>query len=112
MIKTIPRLAAELNKIAPTRLYEFSKPQAPPFIIYLDEGEDNFYADDEAYVDGALLTIEVYVKLNPLPNDKKLFAIINELKAMFKLNNIDYERGPTIPIESEGLLKCDFTVRL
>ena len=105
MIKTLAQLAAELNKISPTRYSHFATAQAPPFICYLDEGEENVHADDEVLVEGTLINIELYTKTKDLAKER-------EIKTMLKNNKVPYSKGPTIHIESEGLFLTTFSVKL
>lgn len=105
MIKTLPQLAVELNKIAPTRYSHFATSQAPPFICYLDDGEENFHADNNVLVEGALINIELYTVEKDLAKER-------EIKTMLKSFKVPYDKGPTIYIESEGLFLTTFTVKL
>ena len=105
MIKTLPQLAQALNSIYPTRYSHFSSVQAPPFICYLDDGEDNFHADNTILVEGTLINVELYTKTKDLTAERKI-------KDLFKLNEIPYVKGPTIFIESEGLFLTTFSIKL
>lgn len=105
MIKTLPQLAQALNATYPTRYSHFTTAQAPPFICYIDDGEENFHADNTILVEGALINIELYTKSKDLAAERKV-------KDLFKLNEIPYEKGPTIFIESEGLFLTTFSIKL
>ena len=105
MIKTLPQLAQALNTIYPTRYSHFATAQTAPFICYLDDGEDNFHADNIILVEGTLVNIELYTKNKDLAAERKV-------KDLFKLNEIPYEKGPTIFIESEGLFLTTFSIKL
>jgi hypothetical protein len=106
MIKTLAQLAESLNELYPTQYSHFTHAQKPPFICYLtDESEDSFYADDEVYVEGTLVTIEFYTKNKDLTGE-------NKIKTMLKNNKVPYLKGPTILIESEGLFLTTFSVKL
>ena len=101
----LTQLAQGLNAIYPTRHYEFSSKQKPPFIIYLDEGEDDLHGDDTVIETLNTLTVELYTKTRDLKAEKRL-------KDFFKANEIPYEKGSTIKIDSEGLFLCPFTIEI
>jgi len=105
MIKTLPQLAQALNVIYPTRYSHFTSAQTPPFICYIDDGEDNFHADNIILVEGTLINVELYTKAKDLTAERKI-------KDLFKQNEIPYEKGPTIFIESEGLFLTTFSIKL
>lgn len=106
MIKTLPQLAQALNTIYPTRYSHFTTAQAPPFVCYLtDEPEENFFADDEVFVEGTVVTIEFYTKNKDLNGERTI-------KNMLKNNQVPYQKGPTIFIESEGLFLTTFSIKL
>ena len=106
MIKTLPQLAQALNALYPTQYSHFTNAQNPPFICYLtDEGESNFYADDDVYLEGVNVTIEFYTNKKDLSGE-------NKIKNMLKENKVQYSKGPTIFIQSEGLFLTTFSIRL
>ncbi|MGA4519595.1 hypothetical protein ACPA0F_20265 [Solibacillus silvestris] len=105
MIKTLPQLAQALNVTYPTRYSHFTSAQAPPFICYIDDGEENFHADNTILVEGTLINVELYTKNKDLAAESKV-------KDLFKQNEIPYEKGPTIFIESEGLFLTTFSIKL
>lgn len=105
MIKTLPQLAQALNATYPTRYSHFTTAQAPPFICYIDDGEENFHADNTILVEGTIINVELYTKNKDLAAERKV-------KDLFKLNEIPYEKGPTIFIESEGLFLTTFSIKL
>lgn len=105
MITTLAQLATALNAIYPTRYSHFAKKQEPPFICYLDDGEDNFHADDSVLVEGTLVTVELYSKTKDLAAERKIKDLFNE-------NKMPYEKGPTIFLESERLFLTTFSIKL
>lgn len=105
MIKTLAQLYAALNALYPTRYSHFTTAQAPPFICYIDDGEENFHADDIVLVEGTLVNVELYTKNKDLAAERKI-------KELFQQNKIPYEKGPTIHIESEGLFLTSFSITL
>lgn len=105
MIKTISELYQALNAIYPTRFSHFEKKQKPPYICYIDTGEENFYADDNVLVEGTLVDIELYTANKDLEAERKI-------KNFFKDNELPYTFYPSIRIESEGIFQCVFTIKL
>lgn len=102
---TLPELAQKLNALYPTRYSHFNSSQETPFICYLDDGSDNFFADNKVYVEGTLVNIELYTKTKDLAAEKKIKDMLNE-------NEIPYDKAPTIFIESEGVYLCTFSITL
>ncbi|WP_336636845.1 hypothetical protein [Lysinibacillus fusiformis] len=102
---TLPELAKRLNSLYPTRYSHFKSAQEPPFICYLDDGSNNFYADNKVFVEGTLVNIELYSKT-------KDFTAEMKIKDMLTENEIPYEQSPTVFIESEGVFQCTFSVTL
>lgn len=105
MIKTIEELADALEVLYPTRYSHFTSKQEPPFICYLDNGEDNFHADNVVLVEGTLINVELYTQQKDLTAEKNL-------KELFKLHELSYAKSPTIFIESEGIFQCVFSITL
>lgn len=105
MIKTLAQLATALNALYPTRYSHFADKREPPFVVYLDEGEDNFHADNTVWVEGQLVNVELYTKTKDLAAERKV-------KDLFKQNEIGYTKGSTVFIESEGLFLTPFSIKL
>ena len=105
MIKTLSQLAPALNATYPTRYSHFTTAQTAPFICYIDNGEENFHADNTILVEGTLVNIELYTKNKDLAAERKI-------KDLFKQNEVPYEKGPTIFVESEGLFLTTFSIKL
>lgn len=102
---TLAELAQSLNAIYPTRYSHFTTTQKAPFICYIDDGEENFHADNAVYTEATLITVELYT-------DAKNLAAERNVKNLFKQREIPYEKGPTIFIESEGLFLTTFSIKL
>ncbi|MFL1998352.1 hypothetical protein VYF65_004152 [Lysinibacillus irui] len=102
---TLTELAQKLNSLYPTRYSHFTSAQEPPFICYLDDGSNNFYADNKVFVEGTLINIELYTKTKDFKAETKLKDLLND-------NEIPYEQSPTVFIESEGVFQCVFSVTL
>lgn len=105
MIKTLDQLAQGLNAIYPTRYSHFSTLQEPPFICYLDDGSDNFCADNKVLIEGTLLNIELYTKIKDFTAEKKIKDFLNE-------NELPFEKSPTVFIKTEGVFQCIFSITL
>lgn len=105
MIKTLAELAQGLNAIYPTQFSHFEKKQKPPYICYIDTGEENFYADDDALIEGTLVDIELYTINKDLKAEKKI-------KDFLRANKLSYTFYPSIRIESEGVFQCVFSIKL
>lgn len=102
---TLNELVHKLNSLYPTRYSHFTSKQEPPFICYLDDGSNNFYADNKVFVEGTLVNIELYTETKDFMAEKKIKEMLNE-------NEIPYEQTPTVFIESEGVFQCVFSVTL
>ena len=105
MIKTLAELAQGLSAIYPTQFSHFEKKQAPPYICYIDTGEENFYADDNVFIEGTIVDIELYTARKDLKAEKRI-------KDFLKANELPYTFYPSIRIESEGLFQCVFNIKL
>ena len=105
MIQTLSQLATELNKIAPTRYSHFTTTQEPPFICYLDDGENPLIGDDKVIEVGTEIRIELYTKTKDLTTENKIRQFLTN-------NELPYEKDPTIFIKSEGLFLCVFNIEI
>ena len=105
MINTLAQLYQGLNALYPTAYSHFKSKQKPPFICYIDTGEENFHADDNVLVEGVLVDIELYTINKDLDAEKKI-------KDFLKANKLPYSKSPTIFIESEGIFQCIFSIKL
>ncbi|MDM5333434.1 hypothetical protein QUF56_09365 [Ureibacillus composti] len=101
----LQELAEKLNALYPTRYSHFTSAQEPPFICYLDDGSDNFYADNKVLVERTFVNIELYTKTKDLTAEKKIKGMLNDYK-------IPFQKSPTIFIESEGVFQCTFSITL
>ena len=105
MIKTLNELAQGLSAIYPTRFSRFENKQKPPYICYIDTGEENFYGDNDAIVEGLLVDIELYTVNKDLEAERKV-------KDFLKVNKLPYTFYPSIRIESEDVFQCVFSIKL
>ena len=105
MIKTLPELANALNELYPTRFSHFASVQAPPFICYLTEEGETFYADDEVYLESVNVLIEFYTKTKDLTGERKI-------KEMLKQNSLTYSQVSTFFRQTESPFLTTFSVQL
>ena len=105
MIRTLDELANKLNELYPTRYSHFNQKQDGTFIVYLDQGEENFHADNKVLTEITLVDVELY---SP---EKNLLAE-RQLKDLFRVNGITYDKLPTTYIEDEKIFLTTFTIEL
>jgi len=105
MIRTLDELANALNTLYPTRYSHFNSKQEGTFIVYLDQGEQNFHADNKVLTEITLVDVELY---SP---EKNLLAE-RQLKDLFRANGITYDKLETSYIEDEKLFLTTFTIEL
>ena len=106
MVVSLPQLATELNKIAPTRLVKFNKPQSLPFIIYKRDIPDDFHADDEIYNRNQIVDVELYTK-------NVDFAREGQIENLFKNNEIPYEITMLNEyVKSEGFFMTVYSISI
>ena len=102
---TLSELAQGLNRIYPTRYSHFTAKQEPPFICYIDDGENNLIGDNKVIETATAIRIELYTKAKDLSAERKIKQFLNE-------NELPYEKDPTLWIESEGLFLCAFNIEI
>lgn len=103
---TLPELAQKLKALGyPVAYSHFTSFTTPPFICYIDDGSNNFHADNKVFAERILINIELYTKTKDLTAEKKIKDMLNE-------NEIPYKQSPTVFIESEGVFQCTFSVTL
>ena len=90
----------------PTNLGVFKKPQALPYIIWMFEGLDGFYADDTVFKKVELLTVNFYSeKLDFVKESKIEAALLNAgLVYTYTREYIDSEKMYETHYESEVLI--------
>lgn len=84
----------------PWTYHHWDKPPAPPYGVYLDEGDDPFFADDRTYFYSSAIRLELY----SLERDPALDALVREA---LDGAGIPYEADFTY-LESEGLYESIF----
>lgn len=101
----LSELHEELNKIAPTRYSHFNKKQELPFITYMDDGDDNFHADNIDYVGFSFVRIELYTK-------NKDFNLENRLKDLFRNKGIPFDKTSIDYIDQEETFMTIFEIKI
>ena len=62
----------------PVAYRSFITPQTPPFIVYLYSSSDDFYADDENYVQGGNWQVELYTETKDVTSDQTVENALRE----------------------------------
>lgn len=75
-----------------------------PYIVLVDMGENHLYGSDDIVHDTLDVDIEIY-------SDKKDLALEKKVKDFLKANQLLYEKGPDIIIES-GFLNTTFEIEI
>lgn len=88
----------------PVAYSHFKNKVTIPFITYITDNSNNFFADDEVYKKCDDVRIELYTDKKDLEAEQKLENLLNE-------NNIPYE-SEQVWIESEKLFQKKYEVRL
>ena len=104
-IDSLAKLHNELNKIAPTRYSHFNQKQDLPFITYIDDGEENFHADNKDYLTGEFVQVELYT-------ENKNINMENQIKDLFRSAQIGFDKLPTEYINSEEMFISTFRIKL
>lgn len=102
---TIEELAQGLDNIFPTAYNSFFSEQEPPFICYLDEGENVLHGDNKVTETATIVRVELYTS-------EKNKDAENTLKEFFNNNEIPYTKDATLFVESEGVFLCSYTVEI
>lgn len=105
MIDSLASLSAALNNIYPTRYSHFVNAQPMPFITYITDDEDGFYADNENYVGVTNIIIELYTASKDLVAE-------NAIKSMLKGNKIPYTFSGSTYIDTENAFLHTFEIAL
>ena len=104
-IKTLEELATKLNELYPTRYSHFENHQEPPFLVYVDQGEENFHADNKVLIEGTFVDVEFYSRHKDLTAERRI-------KDLFRHEEVLYDKSDTIFIEDQSLFMTVFTVKL
>ena len=105
MIRSIYDLSEQLNNIAPTIYSHFNEFQQAPYIIYLDDGHDSFFADNRDMLIGELFVVELYT-------ENKEIAIEKQLESLFRSSGINFTKNPTQYIESDKYFMTSYDIKV
>ena len=100
---------AELEKLLaagglPGAYHHFDAPPAAPFLVYLDNGSDPFFADNRTYTEATGYRIELYGPLDLEPETAKIRAVLDAA-------NIPYTVSHSY-VESEALFESIFEIEV
>ena len=98
---TLKQVFSQLN--IPFAYMKFQKPQTPPYVIYLGDGQDTFGADNTWYHRQNRYQVEYYFTQK---NEATETTIENALLA----NGFNYTKSEDVFIEDEGVFVIYYTV--
>ena len=64
----------------PVAYHHFDAPQEGPFLVYLDDGNDPFFADNCNFEDVTAYRLELYSAIDPEQDAAKIAAVLNQQK--------------------------------
>ena len=105
MIKTLTELGQALNTLYPTRYLKFNRKADDQFIVYTDEGQEDFFADGENYVEVTTVDIDFYSTTKDIQAERRI-------KELLRNNKLPYDVSNTTYLNNEDLYLITFTVDL
>lgn len=105
MIKTLTELGQALNTLYPTRYLKFNRKADDKFIVYTDEGQEDFFADDKTYVEVTTVDIDFYSTTKDIQAERRI-------KELLRNNKLNYDVSNTTYLNNEDLYLITFTVEL
>jgi len=105
MIKTLTELGQALNTLYPTRYLKFNRKADNQFIVYTDEGQEDFFADDENYLEVTTVDIDFYSTTKDIQAERRI-------KELLRNNKLTYDVSNTTYLNNEDLYLITFTVDL
>ena len=105
MIKTLAELGQALNTLYPTRYLKFNRKANDQFIVYTDEGQEDFFADGENYVEVTTVDIDFYSTTKDIQAERRI-------KELLRNNKLPYDVSNTTYLNNEDLYLITFTVDL
>ena len=105
MIKTLAELGQALNTLYPTRYLKFNRKADDQFIVYTDEGQEDFFADGENYVEVTTVDIDFYSTTKDIQAERRI-------KELLRNNKLPYDVSNTTYLNNEDLYLITFTVEL
>lgn len=91
-----------ISSTIPVRYRVFSTPVNPPFIVYYEDGSNNFIADNKVYKPRTNLRVELYTS-------RKDTATEASLESAFNTNEIIWQKTEA-PINEEKLHMTAYAV--
>lgn len=88
----------------PVTYHHFSKPQIPPFIVFIWTSSDDFMADDINYQSISNYQVELYTTSKDQTSEKKLEDILKE-------NKLPYTKLE-VWIDSEKLYQIVYVIQI
>ena len=105
MVKTLTELGQALNTLYPTRYLKFNRKADDQFIVYTDEGQEDFFADDENYLEVTTVDIDFYSTTKDIQAERRI-------KELLRNNKLPYDVSNTTYLNNEDLYLITFTVDL
>ena len=105
MIKTLEELGQALNTLYPTRYLYFNEKTEGPYIVYTDEGQEDFFADGIVQAEITTVDIDFYSPTKDIVAERRI-------KDLFRQKELPYDVSNTIFLEQERLYMITFTVYL
>lgn len=105
MIKTLAELGQALNTLYPTRYLKFNRKADDQFIVYTDEGQEDFFADGENYVEVTTVDIDFYSTTKDIQAERRI-------KELLRNNKLPYDVSNTTYLNNEDLYLITFTIDL
>ena len=105
MIKTLAELGQALNALYPTRYLKFNRKADDQFIVYTDEGQEDFFADGENYVEVTTVDIDFYSTTKDIQAERRI-------KELLRNNKLPYDVSNTTYLNNEDLYLITFTIDL
>ena len=72
----------------PLSYHHFSKPQEPPFMVYLSAGTENFEADNKVYQKQTFFHVELYSSVKDLVTEKRIEDLFDENEIFYDKNEV------------------------
>lgn len=86
------------------RAFDKNTAKAPPYIVYLSLGRDDFFADDQNYQKILNLQIELYTKTKRYDLEERVEAVLQENGFVYDVTE-DY-------IDSDGVFMITYTMEV
>ena len=105
MVKTLTELGQALNTLYPTRYLKFNRKADNQFIVYTDEGQEDFFADNQTLTEITTVDIDFYSTTKDITAERRI-------KDLLRTNKLTYDVSNTTYLNNEDLYLITFTVEL